>query len=137
MPSSSWRWPSATCSAPESSWSWVVKGSDTSATSSTSRMRSSTAVTSRRCSEVKAEPSVVSATIVPLPPPASSNSRSSCCETRVVGVSGSVMLDDSAPANDTYVTAVTASTASQAPMTVQWRRAAKRPMRNRSSAMCG
>ena len=72
---------------------------------------------------------MVSATIEPLPPPVPSKSRSSCWETRVVGVSGSEMFDDSAPAKDAYVTPVRTSSASQAPITVQWRRAAVRPMR--------
>ena len=115
----------------------MANGSDTSATESTSAIRSNSATSSSCCAEVRAESSVVSATMEPLPPPVPSKSRSSCPETRVVGVSGSEMFDDSAPANDTYVTALSASSASQAPITVQWRRAAKRPMRKRSSAMSG
>ena len=70
-----------------------------------------------------------STTTVPLPPPVPSKSRSSWPETRVVGVSGREIDDDSAPANDAYVTPVRTRTASQAPMTVQWRRVEKRPMR--------
>ncbi len=62
--------------------------------------RSNRSTSSSSCSEVNAEPSEVSATIAPLPPPVPSKSSSSCWETRVVGVSGSEIDDDRAPAKD-------------------------------------
>ena len=89
------------------------------------------------CSAVKAEPSSVWNTTVPVAPPRPDSSSLSCALTRSVSVPGMLMLEVSVPPKARKPPTASASAASQATSTVHGRRAEKRPRRYRSSAIAG
>ncbi len=99
-------WPSAICWRPStifcrcaSSWSCVVKPSRTSLTPSRSAIPSRKSLTSAFWVAVKALPSVVSKTSVPLPPFADGNLSASSSCTWLVFVFGIVIDEEIVPAN--------------------------------------